>query len=496
MTKRFVVAMIILQAKAPVHHMMLVSTEIIFTRRIPTAASDGVYVYINPDFWDSLETDGQRAFLLAHEVAHIIFRHPQRSKAYRKQGYFRKGVKWIHHLYNISADYIINDDLVNGLGMEPIPAGLYSDKYTRNDVADSVYSELYDEYEEPAPEPPEGGFPAPEGDDTSKEGDTQDGGNPSTPEHDGDQGDGDQGDGDQGDGDQGDGDQGDGDQDNGQGDGDQDGDSDSGAGDNVTDNKSTVKLPAPAGHDYHLEPEYEGTPDEIAEAEAEDDYEIGDIIDRAVEQVEREQTATVPPAIAKEGNREGSNRQSAVSWAAELAMRVTLAGKGERVSNSRINVRRYSTIGVITPTTIGEFNRLSVIVDISASVDFDVFDAYRNELAAIQDAVNPREGVDIVWTNSGVYRTDHADTSDQLLSMPLPCKHGGTVMSAGLEWLELNGVESDLVMVFTDGYLSGWDWDVLSRHESLLVVLDHVPYPSKLKEIERYGIDYIVAEAA
>ena len=480
MTKRFVVAMIILQAKAPVHHMMLVSTEIIFTRRIPTAGTDGIFVYINPDFWDSLETDGQRAFLLAHEVAHIIFRHPQRSKAYRKQGYFRKGIKWIHHLYNISSDYIINDDLVNGLGMEPIPAGLYSDKYTRNDVADSVYSELYDEYEEPAPEPPEGGFPAPEGD-TSKEGDTQDGGNPSTPDQDGDQGDGDQGDGDQ---------------DNGQGDGDQDGDSDSGAGDNATDNKSTGNLPSAAGHDYHLEPEYEGTPEEQAEAEAEDHYEIGDIIDRAVEQVEREQTATVPPAIAKEGNREGSNRQSAVSWAAELAMRVTLAGKGERVSNSRINVRRYSTIGVITPTTIGEFNRLSVIVDISASVDFDVFDAYRNELAAIQDAVNPREGVDIVWTNSGVYRTDHADTSDQLLSMPLPYKHGGTVMSAGLEWLELNGVESDLVMVFTDGYLSGWDWDVLSRHESLLVVLDHVPYPHKLKEIERYGIDYIVAEAA
>ena len=373
MTKRFVVAMIILQAKAPVHHMMLVSTQIIWTRAIPTAATDGVYVYINPDFWDSLETDGQRAFLLAHEVAHIIFRHPQRGKAYRKQGYFRKGVKWFSHLYNISADYIINDDLVNGLGMEPIPSGLYSDKYTRNDVADSVYSELYDEYEEPAPEPPEGGFPAPEGD-------TQDGSNPSTPDQDGDQGDGDQDSG----------------QDNGQGDGDQDGDSDSGADDNATDNKSTGKLPAPAGHDYHLEPEYEGTPEEIAEAEAEDDYEIGDIIDRAVEQVEREQTATVPLAIAKEGNREGSNRQSAVSWAAELAMRVTLAGKGERVSNSRINVRRYSTIGVITPTTIGEFNRLSVIVDISASVDFDVFDAYRNELAAIQDAVNPREGVDIV----------------------------------------------------------------------------------------------------
>ena len=98
MTKRFVVAMIILQAKAPVHHMMLVSTEIIFTRRIPTAGTDGIFVYINPDFWDSLETDGQRAFLLAHEVAHIIFRHPQRSKAYRKQDYFRKGVKWIHHL--------------------------------------------------------------------------------------------------------------------------------------------------------------------------------------------------------------------------------------------------------------------------------------------------------------------------------------------------------------------------------------------------------------
>ena len=49
---------------------------------------------------------------------------------------------------------------------------------------------------------------------------------------------------------------------------------------------------------------------------------------------------------------------------------------------------------------------------------------------------------------------------------------------------------------FTDGYLSGWDWDILSRHQSLLVVLDHVPYPSMLREIEQYGIDYIVAEAA
>ena len=149
---------------------------------------------------------------------------------------------------------------------------------------------------------------------------------------------------------------------------------------------------------------------------------------------------------------------------------------------------------MVTPTTIGEFN--TVIVDISASVDFDVFDAYRNELASIQDAVNPREGVDIVWTNHGVYRADHAQTSDQLPSKPLPHKHGGTAMSEGLEWLELTGVESDLVMVFTDGYLSGWDWDILSRHQSLLVVLDHVPYPSMLREIEQYGIDYIVAEAA
>ena len=67
MTKRFVAAMIILQAKAPVQYMMLVSTEIIWTRRIPTAATCGCYVYINPDFWDSLETDAA-AFLLAHEV--------------------------------------------------------------------------------------------------------------------------------------------------------------------------------------------------------------------------------------------------------------------------------------------------------------------------------------------------------------------------------------------------------------------------------------------
>ncbi len=459
-TRAFVAAMIILQTKGAIHHSTLLGTEIIWTYAVPTAATDGVYVYINPDFWRSLPTDGQRAFLLAHEVSHIIFRHPQRGKAYRKRGFFSHDMKWDGHLYNVAGDYVINADLV-AMGFEPIPEGLYSDKYQRDDVVDSVYADLYRDKPEPETGDAPQGQPDPDGDSEDVQA-----GDPSTPTPAGD---------------------------------DQDADSgDSAADDNATDNMSEGSLPAPAGHDYHLEPEYEGTPEEQAEAEAEDIHDIEQAIDRAIDQMGEEgaDIDAIPENIRGEGTRHTSDKRSDIDWNVELADWVTKIGKGEKTSLSRINVRRYATLGVISPSTIGEFRRLAVISDISGSVYDSPFHAYRNELAAIQDAINPTEGVMVLWTNHTVQRVDEAFSSDELLNLPMPYKCGGTRMGEGLDWLEQNGVETDLVMVFTDGGLMDSDWERLAGAENLLVVLDRTPDTYTSRQMKRVGVDHIVAEAA
>ena len=441
-SRKHVAAMIILNAKAPVHYTTLVATETIWTSAIPTAATDGVYVYVNPEFYRGLATDGQRAFLLGHEVSHIILRHPQRSLAYQKRGFFRHGMKFVHSIYNSAADYVINDDLI-AMGLEPIPQGLYSDTYKRDDVVDTVYADIYEDQPE-EPEGEEGGFPSPETGD-SQSGDDRQGGSAT------------------------------------------DNMSGSGEGD----------LPAPAGHDYHLTPEYEGDADEQADAAAQDEHDISEAIDRGLDQMEAEgkDTSKVSDNVRDGGNRYRSDKQSNVAWNAELADRVTRVGKGERTSFSRIKVRQYATIGVISPETLGEFTRLTVISDISSSVRDEPFKAYLNELAAIQDAVNPVEGVTILWTNHHVARVDEAYSSDELLNLDMPWKGGGTEMSAGLDWLDQNGVESDLIMVFTDGELWGDDWTRLGAQDDLLVVLDREPDLYTKRELDSHDIDYIVAEA-
>jgi hypothetical protein len=369
-------------------------------------------------------------------------------------------MKFIHNIYNMSADYVINDDLI-AMGLEPIPQGLYSDIYKRDDIVDAVYADLYiDVPDEPTPEFPEGeGTPSEsgegEGEPESGSGDeprTDSGGEPA--------------------------------------------ESDGGA--PAGNMSGEGDLPAPAGHDYHLTPEYEGNPEEQADAAAQDEHDISEAIDRGLDQMEAEgrDTSKVSGNVRDGGNRYRSDKQSNVAWNAELADRVTRVGKGERTSFSRIKVRQYATIGVISPETIGEFTRLTVISDISSSVRDEPFKAYLNELAAIQDAVNPVEGVTILWTNHHVARVDEAYSSDELLNLDMPWKGGGTEMSAGLDWLDQNGVESDLIMVFTDGELYGDDWTRLGAQDDLLVVLDREPDLYTQRELVSHDIDYIVAEAA
>ena len=457
-SRRYIAALISLQTKAPVHYSVLLATEVIWTDAVGTAATDGVYVYISPDFFRGLASDSQRAFLLAHEVSHIILRHPQRGKVYQDRGFFRPSVSFDHRLYNRAADYIINSDC-KAMGLEPIPQGCYSDEYGRDDIVDSVYTDLYQKQDEPEDEPedePKGDDP--DGDD--QDGDEPEGGYPGTESGD-------------------------------------DGD-ESGAGDKSdTDGDSSGGLPDPEGHDHHLTPQYEGTDEEQEAAAREDEHDIRSSVDDGIEQMEQDGR---DPAKLAESIREGSHRYregnaSDTDWRAEFADRFTRAGNGGQSTWSRIHRRRYAVMGVISPTSIGQIGRVSIVVDISHSVSRDVLNQFMVESASLIDSLQPRDGVVVVWTNHQVHSTDEVYSGAELLDLEAPCG-GGTYMTAGVEWLEHNGLESDLTIVFTDGEMYDDDWNALGQRDNLVVVLDSEPVPYIRRMIADSGADTIIAQAA
>ena len=220
-------------------------------------------------------------------------------------------------------------------------------------------------------------------------------------------------------------------------------------------------------------------------------------MDDGIEQMEQDGR---DPAKLAESIREGSHRYregnaSDTDWRAEFADRFTRAGNGGQSTWSRIHRRRYAVMGVISPTSIGQIGRVSIVVDISHSVSRDVLNQFMVESASLIDSLQPRDGVVVVWTNHQVHSTDEVYSGAELLDLEAPCG-GGTYMTAGVEWLEHNGLESDLTIVFTDGEMYDEDWASLGRRDNLVVVLDSEPVPYIRRMIADSGADTIVAEAA
>lgn len=443
-SRRYIAALISLQSKAPVHYSVLLATEVIWTDKVGTAATDGVYVYISPEFFRGLESDSQRAFLLAHEVSHIILRHPQRGKVYQDRGFFRPNVSFDHATYNRAADYVINSDC-KAMGFEPIPQGCYSDDYGRDDIVDSVYADLYQKQDDDADD---------DQPDTPSESDAPDTDIQSS-------------------------------------------DSTGDKSDTSGDSGEPSDLPEPAGHDHHLTPEYEGTDEEQEAAAREDEHDIRSSVDDGIEQLEAEgrDPERLPESIREGSHRYRPSNASDTDWRAELADRFNRAGAGGQTTWSRIHRRRFSTLGVISPTSIGQIGRVSIVVDISASVSRDMLNQFMIESASLIDTLQPRDGVVVAWTNHRFHSSDEVYSGADLLDLEAPCG-GGTYMTAGVEWLEQNGLESDLVIVFTDGEMYDDDWNALGQRDNLVVVLDSEPVPYIRRMISESGADTIVAQAA
>jgi predicted metal-dependent peptidase len=122
----------------------------VITRDIPTLATDGRNILINPDYFCGFPVSKQ-VFMLAHEMSHLVCDHPRRMTSYFKANNLR-GLPYDQKLGNICADYVINADLVEtGVG-EIDEAWLFDKDIKGSELWEDVYERLFKQG--PCPPPP------------------------------------------------------------------------------------------------------------------------------------------------------------------------------------------------------------------------------------------------------------------------------------------------------------------------------------------------------
>lgn len=114
----------------------------IFGGRTPTMATNGKTIWVDEGFIESL-TINEAVFVLCHEIGHAMWSHMPRGKKYADMGF--DGKPFIHMLWNVAGDFIINDMLKKSeIGKMP-KMGLWEKKYDYTMLVDDVYRELMQE---------------------------------------------------------------------------------------------------------------------------------------------------------------------------------------------------------------------------------------------------------------------------------------------------------------------------------------------------------------
>ena len=122
------------------------------TDQIKTFATDGRRIYVNPAYAQALKPM-ERAFAYAHEVEHVIKRHPQRAAHYARQKEV-VGLPYNATLMNVAMDLPINAHLIDmEVGMCN-PSWLYDKDIGADELSEDVYAKLYKRLPPPPPPPP------------------------------------------------------------------------------------------------------------------------------------------------------------------------------------------------------------------------------------------------------------------------------------------------------------------------------------------------------
>ena len=103
---------------------------------LPTAATDGRNLYWNRKFFEQLSTR-QIEFVIAHEILHCVYDHLTRREDRDPK------------IYNIAADYIVNNTLVReriGEKVDQFP--IYQDFKYEGWSSEAVYDDIYGKYDD------------------------------------------------------------------------------------------------------------------------------------------------------------------------------------------------------------------------------------------------------------------------------------------------------------------------------------------------------------
>ena len=102
----------------------------------PTAAVDGRNLYFNTQFFNAM-SNKEIEFVIAHEILHCVFDHLERRE-YRDP-----------QIYNIAADYIVNNTLVRDrIGEMPKLVDCFQDFKYENWTSEAVYDDIFGKYDE------------------------------------------------------------------------------------------------------------------------------------------------------------------------------------------------------------------------------------------------------------------------------------------------------------------------------------------------------------
>ena len=102
---------------------------------LPTAAVDGRNLYFNTQFFNAM-SNKEIEFVVAHEILHMVFDHLGRREERNPM------------LYNIAADYIVNNLLVRDrIGEKPKIVDCFQDFKYEGWTSEEVYEELFKEAE-------------------------------------------------------------------------------------------------------------------------------------------------------------------------------------------------------------------------------------------------------------------------------------------------------------------------------------------------------------
>ena len=100
---------------------------------LPTAAVDGRNLYFNTQFFNAM-SNKEIEFVIAHEILHCVFDHLGRREERNPM------------LYNIAADYIVNNLLVRDrIGTKPKIVDCYQDFKYDKWTSEEVYDDLFDQ---------------------------------------------------------------------------------------------------------------------------------------------------------------------------------------------------------------------------------------------------------------------------------------------------------------------------------------------------------------